>query len=669
MAAGSRNIRQVQEAVAFVGDVLLPALEVVPLQELEHVVGGLRVGGHDLDEPPGLRVHGGQPHHVRVVLAQALGAVYLDLLALQLLDDLALLLLGVGEPGLLPAGDLEERGLGDIDVALLDQGGAQAVEHGQNQGADLVAVHVCVGADDHLGPAEIVQIKGAQILYVLALDLHAAAQDLHQVGDDLALEDPGVVRLQAVEDLAPDGHDALKFRVPAQLDAAQGGVALHDINFPAGDVLGPAVHEFLDPVGDVDGAGELLLHVQPGLLRLLPGALVDEDLLGDAQGVVGVLDEVDLQAAFQKLGHGVLDELVGDGLLCLVLVAGLGGEVAAHQHQTVLNIRPGDLALVFLVLVVLPQPGVDGPHESQLGGLFGTAAVLQPAGVVVVLDDRHLVGEAAGDAELHLVLVLVRPVTAPPFGLPVDRVRQGGLSRQLADVVGDAVLIEKFRGVEFSRRGLHPQAEGDARVDHRLALHDAGKILGGDVDVGEYLQIREPAGAGAGLFAGQGGLLELLTLFTHHFALPEVELVLEAVPPDGDVHVVGRILGGAGAQAVEAQGKFIILALVVAVLASGVEFAEDQLPVPAFFLFVPVHRTAPALVLHLHAVVQVAGDGNESAMTLPGLVDGVGEDLKNGVFTALQAVGAEDDPRALSHAVRALQGADRVVAVVRFLFC
>ena len=46
-------------------------------------------------------------------------------------------------------------------------------------------------------------------------------------------EDLGVVGLEAVEDFAPDGHDALKLRVPAELDAAHGGVALHDVELPA----------------------------------------------------------------------------------------------------------------------------------------------------------------------------------------------------------------------------------------------------------------------------------------------------------------------------------------------------------------------------------------------------------------------------------------------------
>ena len=175
-----RNIRQIKEPVPLVGDVLLPPLEVVPQQQLEHLGGGLRVLGHDLDQPPRLRVHGGQPHHVRVVLAQALAPVDLVFLPLQALDDLPLLPLGVGEPGLLPAGDLKEGGLGDIHVPLLDQGGAQAVEHGEDQCADLEAVHVGVGADDHLAPAEVVEVEGAQVLHVLVLDLHPAAQDLDE---------------------------------------------------------------------------------------------------------------------------------------------------------------------------------------------------------------------------------------------------------------------------------------------------------------------------------------------------------------------------------------------------------------------------------------------------------------------------------------------------------
>ena len=42
-------------------------------------------------------------------------------------------------------------------------------------------------------------------------------------------------------------------------------------------------------------------------------------------------------------------------------------------------------------------------------------------------------------------------------------------------------------------------------------------------------------------------------------------------------------------------------------------------------------------------------------MALPGLVDGVGEDLKYRVLAAVQAVGAENHTRTLADPVRALE--------------
>ena len=127
--------------------------------------------------------------------------------------------------------------------------------------------------------------------------------------------------------------------------AAQGRVALHDVELPAGHVLGAAVHELLHPVGDVHGAGQLLFDVQAGLFRGLPAALVDEHLLADLVCVEGVLDEIDLQLGAEELRHSLLDEFVVDGLFSLVLVAGLGGEVVGDQYQAILDVVEADLAL------------------------------------------------------------------------------------------------------------------------------------------------------------------------------------------------------------------------------------------------------------------------------------------------------------------------------------
>ena len=206
------------------------ALEVVAEEEVEDLHGAFHVLGHDLDEAAGGGVHGGHPHHLWVVFAEALGAVDGELLALELLDDLGLLRVGVGEPRLVLAGDLIKGRLRDIDVALLNKRGAEPVDHGQNQRADLVAVDVGVGADDDLVPAEVLKVECGQVLRLLRLHLYAAAEHADKVGDDVGFENALVIGLQAVEDLAADGHDALKLRVARELDGAKGGIALDDID-------------------------------------------------------------------------------------------------------------------------------------------------------------------------------------------------------------------------------------------------------------------------------------------------------------------------------------------------------------------------------------------------------------------------------------------------------
>ena len=375
-----------------------------------------------------------------------------------------------------------------------------------------------------------------------------------------------------------------------------------------------------------------------------------------------VLDEKYLQLLAQELGHGVLDELVGDGLFGLVFIAGLGGEVTAHQQQALLHVGEGDLAFALGVFVVLPQIFVQRRHKGQAGGLVGAAAVLQEAGVVIVLHQVHPVGKAPGDVQLHLVFGLVRPVPALALRLPAHGPGDGVVPGQLGQIVPDAVFIQEVLGLEPPGGHLAAQPEGHPSVDHRLPLHHVLVIVQGDVDVGEHLQVRQPADGGAGFLPGQGGDLHL----PHDLAPLEVELILIAVPADGNVHIAAGVLGGAGAQTVQAQGELIVFPGGV-VLASGVHLAEHQLPVVPPLLFVPVHGTAPALVLHLDGPVLEPGDGDHPSEARPGLVNGVGENLEHRVLAALQPVGAENDAGPFPDPVRSLQAGNAVVVVCFFL--
>ena len=212
---------------------------------------------------------------------------------------------------------------------------------------------------------------------------------------------------------------------------------------------------------------------------------------------------------------------------------------------------------------------------------------------------------------------------------------------------------------------LIPELEGDPLVHHRLTAQHIREVFRWNGNIGKHIQIRQPAGAGAGLShlrLGQGRLFQ----FAHDLAPLKVELVLKAVPPDGDVHVAGGVLGGAGAQTVEAQRVFIVVTGEVIILAAGVQLTVHQFPVVALFLFVPVHRAAAAHILHLNRAVIVPRHSDDPAVALPGLVDGVGEDLKNRVFAAVQTVGAKNDTGPFPDPVRAFQRRDAVIAIILF---
>lgn len=104
--------------------------------------------------------------------------------------------------------------------------------------------------------------------------------------------------------------------------------------------------------------------------------------------------------------------------------------------------------------------------------------------------------------------------------------------------------------------------------------------------------------------------------------------VFVAVAPNRDVHVLGSVLGRAGAQAVGAEREVVVAALVVVILAAGVELAKDELPVKALLGRVPVERAAAAVVLYLNGAIAKDGKGDELAVTLARLVNGVGQDLE-----------------------------------------
>ena len=268
---------------------------------------------------------------------------------------------------------------------------------------------------------------------------------------------------------------------------------------------------------------------------------------------------------------------------------------------------------------------------------------------MIVFETVDTVREAQGGGNAHLVFRLVFTVAALALGLPELRHGQRLLTCNFVYIIQNAVGIAVIRLDEFAAF-LIAERERHARVDDSLPLERVLKIFLRNVDVGEDGQIGLPAEDGAGGLA----VGRLLFHLADKLALFKMQRIFKPVAADGRVKILGRILRGAGAEAVQAQREFIVAARVVLVLTACVKLAEDKLPVVFSLFFVPVDRTAAPEVLDLNGMILIARHENLPAVALARFVDGVGQNFKNGVLTALQAVRAENDRRPQPDAVRAL---------------
>ena len=282
---------------------------------------------------------------------------------------------------------------------------------------------------------------------------------------------------------------------------------------------------------------------------------------------------------------------------------------------------------------------------------------------MVVFQRLHGVGEGEGHVHFDLIVGLVGAVAASGgTGAEVHR-GQALIANQFVDVIGDTVLVEVLVLLRVTA-GFILENKRHTVVYHSLAAQHIFKAVGRDGDVGKDLGVRLPADDRAGALA----LERLLLQAAHVLAFFKVEVVVEAIAVDVGGHPLAGVLGGTQAQAIEAQAE-IVVAAALGVFAAGVQLAEDKVPVPAVLSLVVVHRDAAAEVLNLNDVVGVEGDVDAVAMAVTGFIDGVGDDLKDGMGTAFHTVRAKNNGRALTHTVRAFQLADAVVAVFLLFFC
>ena len=288
---------------------------------------------------------------------------------------------------------------------------------------------------------------------------------------------------------------------------------------------------------------------------------------------------------------------------------------------------------------------------------------------MVVLLHHEGAREAHARGDFYVVIGQVLAIATATVGLDKEGLGKVVGTDLLEHVVLDALGIAKILFGKLAIVALDTQAEGHVSVDHGLTAHGFAIPIVGNANRGKDLKIGAPLDGGAGAVLVAGLNLECLLFGTDDLAFFKVQGVLVTVTPDGDVHVLGSVLGRAGAQAVGAEREVVVAALVVVILATGVELAEDELPVKALLGRVPVERAATAIVLYLDRAIAKGGKGDELAVALACLVNGVGQDLEGGMRAAIESVRAKDDGGAQAYALLVLELTNTVVTIVCGVFC
>ena len=189
------------------------------------------------------------------------------------------------------------------------------------------------------------------------------------------------------------------------------------------------------------------------------------------------------------------------------------------------------------------------------------------------------------------------------------------LAHNFSDVIDNAVLINKSLRIE-AFAVLIAENKLYAGVYNSLTLHDINKILRLNVDIGEHIQIGLPGDFCSGILFGIRFFFQSADIL----ALFKMESIAVSVAADINVHIFRAVLGRAQAQTVHAERKFIALALVVIVLASGIHLTENKLPIISFFQLVKIDRDTSAVILNLDRAVGKTGHGDFLSVALPRLV-------------------------------------------------
>ena len=535
--------------------------------------------------------------------------------------------------------DLVQRRQADVDVAAIDQLRHLPVEEGQQQGADMAAVHVGVGHDDDAVVAQFIRV-----IFVLA----DAGAERGDQGADLGAGQHAVeARALDVEDLAAQRQHRLGLAVAALLGAAAGRVALDDEQFRQRRVLLRAIGQLAGQAGDVQrafAAGEVAC-----LAGGFTGAGGIHDLAGDGLGFIRVFLQELLQPRSERTVHHRAHVRGHQLFLGLAGEAGIRHLHREHRDHAFAHVIARQRHLGLLGNATLLDVIGQGAGQRRAEALQMGAAVFL----------RDVVGEAE-----HRFLIGVGPL-------------QG-------DIHGDAVLLAGHRDHVRVQRGFHLRQMLDEALDAAFVLEHVvaaflALVLQRDPDPGiEEAQLAQASrqdvvmefditeGFGGGPEAQRGAALVALLPQPlermDRLAVGVFLLVVATIAPDVQCQFARKRIDHADTHAVQATGHLVA---VVVELAAGVQHGEDHLGCRHTLFLVDVHRDAAAVVGHTDRTIGVDGDKDVVGVAGQCLVHRVVDHFEHHVVQAGAVMDIADvHARTLAHRFQPAQDGDFAGIVV-----
>src|SRR6266487_3271150 len=446
---------QVHDFLRVLLDVLAPWLDRLSHEDGEQSVRGQGVVDRDLFQEAPRGVHGRLPQLVGVHLSEAFVPLVRNTLVPDLARDLLPLPLRVRVERLLALANLVQRGLRDVHVSGVDHGPHVAEEEREEEGRDVLAVHVRVGHRDDLVISDLREVE---------LVADPGANGGNERPNLLVLKHLVESRLLDVQDLPAQREDGLELAPAPLFRGPSRAWALHDENFRLRRVALLAVREL---------AGEVEPFQKPLAARELPRfpsrlpRLRGQDRLPDA-------DFRDLRGLHEEFAQLLVDDRFDDPLhvgvpelhLRLPFELRLGHLEVQDRGQALSDIVAFEALALFQELVVLrvldERPREARFEPDQMGPAFDGIDVIDEC------EDR-----------LVVAAVILEDVPAPVDLVDDDDPQPGVQERELAEPLGEGVVVE---------------LDGLKDLGVRTERDDRARALGwaDDLEVRRFLPAGEP---------------------------------------------------------------------------------------------------------------------------------------------------------------------------------